>query len=264
MIDAALCARPSSQWLTLKPILASWLMNPALVVLMLSVLICLPWLIPRLRWKRQFSSLGVVLLVLYFSFSFPLTVAIANKGLVELLPADSGVATQAIVVLGRGDALRPTRVEVAAELWHSHRAPLIFASGVGDAPKILQLLRAAGIPEQALAGEGCSRTTEENARFTAMALESRGIKRIVLVTDPPHMLRSLLTFRSLGFTVVPRTSPLPHDLAATRKAMIVFYEYMGLVSYGVRGRFFPQSFPEVQNNPTVTEVNMAAAKPMNS
>jgi hypothetical protein len=57
------------------------------------------------------------------------------------------------------------------------------------------------------------------------------------------MLRSLLTFRSLGFTVIPHLSPLPPDLPQGKKAVMVFYEYMGLVSYGLRGRYFPQSIP---------------------
>jgi uncharacterized SAM-binding protein YcdF (DUF218 family) len=198
-------------------------------------------MIPRLRWQRQLSSLGIVLLLIYFASSFPLTIAVANKGLIEFLPADSGVTADAIVVLGRGDKLRKSRVEVAEQLWKAHRAPLIFASGAGDGSQILQQLGGKSIPPQALEGENCSRTTEENAQFTAIVLKPRGIKQIVLVTDPPHMLRSLLTFRGLGFTVIPHTSPLPTDLAANTKAIIVYREYMGLISYGLRGRFFHRS-----------------------
>ena len=225
--------------------IGAWLATPILVVLPLTALIILPWIIPRLRWKRQLSGLGAVLLLVYYIASLPLTIAVANKGLVAFLPTDPGVDVDAIVVLGRGEGLRTSRVGVAAELWKAHRAPLIFVSGVGDAPPILQQLEAAGIPHQALSDESCSRTTEENALFTAKLLQPQGVKRIVLVTDPPHMLRSLLTFRSLGFKVIPHASPLPPDLAQAEKAMIVFYEYMGLVSYGLRGHFLPQA-PEAR------------------
>jgi uncharacterized SAM-binding protein YcdF (DUF218 family) len=209
-------------------------------------MIVLPWTTKRLPWRRQLSGLGTVLLLIYFTTQLPLTIDFAAKGLVKFLPADSGLVTDAIVVLGRGVPLRNYRVETVAELWQDHRAPLIFASGVGDAPQIIQQLKAAGIPSQALAGEDCSRTTEENARFTAKKLQPQGVKRILLVTDPPHMWRSLLTFRSFGFEVIPHISPLPPNLAANRKARIVVYEYMGLVSYGLQGRFLPQSLSEVK------------------
>ena len=191
------------------------------------------------------SSLGTVLLLVYFFAQLPLTIAVATKGLVNSLPKDPGVSADAIVVLGRGNSFRNSRVEVAAQLWRAHRAPLIFASGEGDGSQITQLLEAEGIPKQALEHENCSRTTEENAQFTAAILAPQGVTRVVLVTDPPHMLRSLLTFRSLGFTVIPHASPLPH-LAPAEKSMVVFYEYIGLVSYGVKGRFLPQDVTGVK------------------
>ena len=243
MLDPALCTRPPSQYLFLKYAFYRWLMTPSLVVLPLLALIVLPWIIPRLRWKRLLSSLGTVLLLVYFFAQLPLTIAVATKGLVDFLPKDPGVSADAIVVLGRGTPFRNSRVEVAAQLWKAHRAPLIFASGEGDGSQITQLLEAKGIPKQALDNENCSRTTEENAQFTAAVLEPQGVTRVVLVTDPPHMLRSLLTFRSLGFTVIPHASPLP-DLAPAEKSMVVFYEYMGLVSYSVKGRFLPKTQPE--------------------
>jgi uncharacterized SAM-binding protein YcdF (DUF218 family) len=244
MLDPALCDRPTSQWLSLKDILSTWLTTSWLVVLTFLVLIGLPWVIPKLRWKPQLSGLGAGLLLIYCVGALPPAIAVASQGLVALLPADSGATAGAIVVLGRGEDLRNPRVEVAAELWQARRAPLIFTSGHEDGPLITQLLEAKGIPSQVLDNEDCSRTTEENARFTAAVLQPQGIRQILLVTDPPHMLRSLLTFRSLGFTVIPHTSPLPPDLPHQEEALKVFSEYMGLVSYGLRGRFFPRQSAE--------------------
>ncbi len=250
MLNLALCDRPVSQWLVAKSMLSNWLMTPILVVLPLLLLVFLPWMIPRLRWKRLWSGFATVVLVIYFSATFPLTIAVANKGLEAFIPADPGITADAIVILGRGKPFRESRVKVAAELWKSHRAPLIFASGAGDGTEILEGLKAEGIPNQALDEEHCSQTTQENALFTASALQPRGVKQILLVTDPPHMLRSLLTFRGLGFEVIPHPSPIPNELANTKKAMLVFYEYMGLFSYGLRGRFLPQNLTaQYQNLP---------------
>ncbi|MGR6738837.1 YdcF family protein [Pseudomonas chlororaphis] len=51
--------------------------------------------------------------------------------------------------------------------------------------------------------EGRSRTTWENAQFTAQVLEPQGVKRIVLVTQAWHMQRAVWSFEQAGFTVVP-------------------------------------------------------------
>ena len=241
MPDPAWCDHSMTHWLALKNLIFQWFMAPALILLPLATIIGLPWLIPRLRWKRLLMGLGIILLLIYFTATSSLTVALASKGLVAFLPEDSGETVDAIVVLGRGDQWRETRVGVAAELWQAHRAPLIFASGAGDASQMIELLRAKGIPNQALAHEDCSRTTKENAELTATVLQPQGVRKILLVTDAPHMLRSLLTFRHFGFNVIPHTSPLPPDLAPRKKTLMVFYEYAGLVSYGIQGRLFAQS-----------------------
>ena len=248
MLNQLLClSRPISQWLVIKSMLAKILMTPSLVILFFSILILLPWIIPRLRSKRLLSTFSAILLAIYFSANLPFTIAIANKGLVAFIPPDTGKNVDAIVVLGRGEKFRQSRVKVAARLWEIGRAPFIFASGNGDGEQIVQQLKEEGIPNKALAEEHCSQTTKENALFTASILQKQGIKQILLVTDPPHMLRSLLTFESVGFEVIPHSSPVPSALVQSRKAMLVFYEYMGLVSYSLHGHFLPSNQTRSEN-----------------
>ncbi|MEO0969996.1 MAG: YdcF family protein [Cyanobacteria bacterium J06639_18] len=248
MFNQLLCiSRPINQWLAIKSMMAKLLMTPSLVILFISALILLPWLIPRLRRKRILSTFGTIILVIYLSATLPFTVAIANKGLVSFIPPDPGNKVDAIVILGRGEQLRHSRVKVAARLWEMGRAPLIFASGVGDGKEIVEQLKEEGIPDKVLAEEHCSRTTKENALFTASILQNQGIKQILLVTDPPHMLRSILTFKSAGFEVIPHSSPVPSALVQSRKAMLIFYEYMGLVSYGLHGHFLPSDVSQQDN-----------------
>jgi uncharacterized SAM-binding protein YcdF (DUF218 family) len=130
------------------------------------------------------------------------------------------------------------RVAVAATLWQTGQAPRIFISGHGDAFSIKHQLQEKGVAEQALDGEDCSMTTQENGKFTADILRPQGIQKILLVTDPPHMLRSLLTFRRFGFEVFPSATPMSTELGYREKAAIVFREYGGLVSYIFQGRLF--------------------------
>lgn len=242
IVDPSLCSdRAVRSWTSFTWGLFDFLTTPALTLPVIAMLIVLPWLVRRFPWKYLTSGLGVALFITIILLSSNTVVAIGNKALVTFVPNDRGEQADAIVILGRGGDLRQQRVEVAAQLWKQDRAPLLFASGWGDAHEIAADLKQQGIPESAIAGEPCSRTTEENALFTAALLQPQ-VKRILLVTDTPHMLRSLLTFRSLGFTVISHPNPLP-DISKRRKGFLVYREYLGLVSYGILGRFSPREAP---------------------
>ena len=240
MLDAALCARPITSWTWFNWGFFDWLTTPVLVVLPLLLFMALTWLIPALPGKIPIRWIGFISLLLYFTLLSPPTIALANRILVGQLPPDSGAPADAIVVLGRGKALRKSRAEVTTQLWKTGRAPKIFVSGRDDSPVIMKLLIAEGIPQQSLNSENCSQTTEENARFTAFLLQSKGIKHILLITDPAHMLRALLTFQRMGFTVIPYLSPLPPDYTAPEEAVLVLREYMGLANYSLAGRLSRQ------------------------
>jgi len=181
-----------------------------------------------------------MLVAMMMLLASPLGIAIGNWGLTVFLPADSGASVDAIVVLGRGDEMRDRRTVATWKLWRANRAPQIFASGMLDARAIVQELEATGVPKQRLGGEECSQTTEENALFTAALVHSQGVKRILLVTDSPHMLRSLRTFQSFGFTAIPYPVPLSDKLRTVERLQILFREYVALAQYTVSGRFQPR------------------------
>lgn len=118
----------------------------------------------------------------------------------------------AIVVLGA--ALRPSgalsrileeRIAAAAALYHAGGAPLVIASGgtTNGAPRaeaeaIAEGLREAGVPD--VIAETRSRTTAENARYTAALLAARGAQTVWLVTQPFHGRRAAHLFRRAGLT----------------------------------------------------------------
>ncbi|MBD2109619.1 ElyC/SanA/YdcF family protein [Nodosilinea sp. FACHB-13] len=224
--------------------LLNLLLQPTSILPVLAVMIAAPWIVRPRRWKRRISLAGVLLVLLYSLGLSPLRIQMGGKGLALLIPRDGGQPADAIVVLGRGGDFRPSRVQVAAELWQQQRAPLVFASGRSDAKEIGQMLKATGLPAEAIDGEPCSATTNENALFTAALLQPRGIRRLILVTDPPHMARSLLTFRSLGFEVTPHPSPIPRSLDNRKRQFLVLREWAGLIGYGMMGRYFARETGE--------------------
>lgn len=95
------------------------------------------------------------LLILYLVATSPPVVALAIQGLIFPLLSDFGVTVDAIVVLGRGKILRNDRVETAIQLWQARRTPKIFASGMGDAPQMIELFKPKGTFRQILGGKGC-------------------------------------------------------------------------------------------------------------
>jgi uncharacterized SAM-binding protein YcdF (DUF218 family) len=116
----------------------------------------------------------------------------------------------AIVVLGaplrRSGALSPIvaeRIAAAAALYHAGGARLVVATGGSpnggprsEAEAIAEGLRAAQVPDVLV--EDRSRTTAENAAFTAKLLSPLGARRVWLVTQPFHGRRASLLFRRAG------------------------------------------------------------------
>ncbi|HYH99511.1 YdcF family protein [Hyalangium sp.] len=103
------------------------------------------------------------------------------------------------------------RVEKAVELYQRGIAPrLLFSGGVGvNPPSEAQVMRTLavqlGVPAEACILEEQSHSTEQNARYSAALLRSLSARRVVVVSDPYHLLRARQYFRLQGFEVA--TSP---------------------------------------------------------
>ncbi|HBE17496.1 MAG TPA: YdcF family protein [Cyanobacteria bacterium UBA11159] len=243
---------PTNLWTKFTWGVFSWLTTPWLVILPLLIIIAIPWLFHSPRWKRYLSKPLAILLLIYCLSTSPPIAFLAVRGLVSFLPPDSGATADAIVVLSRGE-LGASRYEVATNLWQANRAPQIFPIGKLDAFQIRKSLKNRGIAPKIISKkiiiykQVCARTTEEEAEFTAAILGPKNVREIILITDPPHMLRSFLTFRRFGFSVIPHPSPLPQNLEAVKVTFLAFREYLGLVSYALLGRFQSSSSHQLQH-----------------
>ena len=244
MLNDSLCQKVSHTQLSeaVGKILLPALAHPLIWATIVVALASLPWVLKRNHWKKPVVALGIILMLGYLAVISPVASWLGTQMLVGFLPADAGEKADAIVVLGRGEQQNPVRAEIAGSLWHAQRAPLIFTSGRQDAPLIAQLIQQE-FPKAMVEGEPCSLTTDQNAEFTASLLRPLGIKKIILVTDPPHMWRSLLTFQSFGFEVIPHLSPLSKSTDPATKKFMVFRETAGLLSYGLMGRYAPKQVP---------------------
>ena len=217
------------------------------------------------RWRR----VGIAAVVALFLFSWKPFAVLANLSLEwqYRIAAPAPQPVGAIVVLSGGvyppglsqPKPAPTldtyvRCQYAAWLHRNWSAVPVFASGGTNADGVVlsgvmrHVLEAEGVPAAAVIEETASTSTYTNATRTAALLRQRGIRKIALVTEAFHMLRSELCFRKQGIEVVPAPctfrgkvfEPKFGDLLPGTKGMQwngdVLHEWVGLVWYRIAGR----------------------------
>jgi uncharacterized SAM-binding protein YcdF (DUF218 family) len=81
---------------------------------------------------------------------------------------------------------------------------LVPTGGVGEHPPseaevMARILRQAGVPDEDILLEEEAGSTRESARLVAEMARERGIRNLLLVTDPLHCVRAVEAFRVEGF-----------------------------------------------------------------
>ncbi|MEN9223586.1 MAG: YdcF family protein, partial [Thermostichus sp. BF3_bins_97] len=165
MFDLYHCEREPLPWLGLKAALSQMVTQPLwMVPLLVALGLGVAWLVPASRRRLGFV-LSSLPLWLYLLLLTPAGGGLLTWGLTTWIPQEALAPADVIVVLGRGGALANARVQDAYRLWQAGWAPRIFVSGAGDAGPMGRALLALGVPPEAVQGEDCSQTTEENAQF---------------------------------------------------------------------------------------------------
>lgn len=106
------------------------------------------------------------------------------------------------------------RLSHAKELFDKGCAKVIIISGgvdteatISEAEVGKNYLVSSGVPENVIICEGESTSTYTNARNCAGIAFSKGIKKIILVTERYHIFRAKMNFESVGFTVNASAAP---------------------------------------------------------
>lgn len=240
------------------------LLPPGLVV----VLLLLALLLWRGRAARILTALALT--VLYFA-SIPATAHWLLDSLEHRYPALSSEQLRtldagAIVVLGAGrypdapeygadtvSSMALERLRYGAYLHRLTGLPILVTGGA----TMEQPVPEAELLQQSLKDdfgvltvwtEDRSRTTAENARYSAELLTQRGIYRVLLVSHAMHMARAEGVFRRAGLEVIPaptafhRRGPLDRGVtawlprvSALRQTNQALHEYLGMAWYRLRG-----------------------------
>lgn len=136
----------------------------------------------------------------------------------EARPADAIVVLGAAQYVGRPSPVFKARLDHAIALYRQGLAPMLVLTGgrgVGDTTSEAAVARSyarrAGVPDSALLSEETGRTSTESLVAVAQIMHAHDKQRVILVSDPFHVLRLRVLAGRLGlraYTSPTRTSPI--------------------------------------------------------
>ena len=120
-------------------------------------------------------------------------------------PADAAVVLGAAVYRDQPSPVFRERINHAVELYRDGQVGyLIFTGGVGTRDSVAESEAArdyaieSGVPEERILIETVSTDTEGNLAETQKIMQAMGFDRILVVSDPFHMLRAMAIAADLG------------------------------------------------------------------
>jgi uncharacterized SAM-binding protein YcdF (DUF218 family) len=206
-------------------------------------------------------SVGIIATSLLYLASLPVVAArMLDDVEVKMSAKPDFTGAQAIVVLGggvhRGDGGKVpdtlgeaslARVYLAAQAYRQLKLKIAVTGGRAGGAHVTEasLMKAVlendfGLPVSWV--EDRSRTTYENALFTAKLLRADNVSTVVLVTDAWHMRRAQWSFEHVGLHAIPWQAPLDYtetarlddflpDIGALGQSYHALHEALGLVYY---------------------------------
>jgi uncharacterized SAM-binding protein YcdF (DUF218 family) len=169
-------------------------------------------IVARGRSAGIVRGLGTIALALFFLGAFtPLAAGLYARLAVpaRLEPADAIVVLAAGGVLPDGQLTDSSRRRTAfgIDLYHQGLAPRLVLSGAlarrSESAARAALARECGVPETAILARATGHTTHEEIAGLGELLRARGVRRVLLVTDGPHMRRAMGLLLAARFDVLP-------------------------------------------------------------
>lgn len=156
----------------------------------------------------------VLLLLISGCYGFLMVRVNAYASVRDTLPADAAIVMGAAVWGSRPSPVFAERIKHAIDLYHEGRVrAIIFTGGLGRGDRITEAEAARayaiarGVPAEHIWVETVSTVTQENVQEAAKIVEQQGFTRVLMVSDPIHMKRSVTTARNLGLDAHPSPTP---------------------------------------------------------
>ena len=181
-------------------------------IIIVSLLKCFelkPALCPR--WLRLALIPPVLILVCYGILMARVN---AYASVSDPRSADAAIVLGAAVWGSRPSPVFAERIQHGIHLYHEGRVrALIFTGGLGQGDELTEaeagraFALARGVPAEDIWIETVSTVTAENVAQAARIVEEVGFSRVLMVSDPLHMKRSVILARDLGLDAYPSPTP---------------------------------------------------------
>jgi len=172
----------------------------------------------RLVLRRLCQVLGLLLLAGAIAYTVSLVMVLVVSQQDERRPVDAIVVLGAAQYNGRPSPVLRARLNHALALYRDELSPLIIVTGgvgrgdtTSEALVGKRYLVTHGVPEPAVVAQSEGRTTMASMNAVTAWLRSRGLRRVLLVSDPFHMFRLRLEARRTAleaYTSPTESSPI--------------------------------------------------------
>lgn len=161
----------------------------------------------------------------------------------ETRPADTAIVLGAAVVGNEPTPVFAARIDHAIDLYREGMVDIIIFTGarspedeLSEAEAARRYALARGVPADAILTEEASRITSENIANAAQIMRQHDLVSALVVSDPPHMLRSVRMARDAGIDAA--SSPTPSSRYQTLATQLPFIAretvlYLGYLLFGV-------------------------------
>jgi uncharacterized SAM-binding protein YcdF (DUF218 family) len=193
-------------------------------------------------WLAVAAACGLVMAA-FTPIGLALTGPLENR--FPFSPSDPQVPRDGIIILpGGADGINVV-LKLSQDYW---KASLTFCGFRADDKNLMKRLTDLGIDPSRINMAPQSRTTSEDALYSAALLKPKPSERWLLITSAMHMPRAVGCFRVAGFQVEPypvefmtRGRSGPFALFATGSSALIQFdraakEWIGLIAYRLMGK----------------------------
>jgi uncharacterized SAM-binding protein YcdF (DUF218 family) len=169
-----------------------------------------------LRVLRQAVVLLLLASAIVYTVSLIMVLVVSQQD--QRQPVDAIVVLGAAQYNGRPSPVLRARLDHALALYRDQQAPLVIVTGgigrgdtTSEAMVGRRYLVAHGVPEQAVVVQSEGRNTRASMNAVTGWLRARGLRRVLLVSDPFHMFRLRLEARRTAldaYTSPTESSPI--------------------------------------------------------
>jgi uncharacterized SAM-binding protein YcdF (DUF218 family) len=174
---------------------------------------------PALRPVWQAAGLLLLAAAIIYTVALVMVLVVSQQD--QRQPADAIVVLGAAQYNGRPSPVLRARLDHALGLYREQLAPLVLVTGgvgrrdtLSEATVARRYLIYHGVPADAVVAQSEGRTTMASMTAVKAWLMGRGLRRVILVSDPFHMFRLRLEARRTAleaYTSPTESSPISEN-----------------------------------------------------